>query len=375
MSRAVVIGGGFFGASIAIHLKTKRGFGEVVLIERETQLLGRASFTNQARVHGGYHYLRSFTTAYRSRVNFARFCADFPTAVTTDYQSIYALAARQTKVSPRQVERFCGAIGAPLEPLPDELWPLFDRRRISHGWLTAEKVFDANVLRRELMARLHAAGVQLRLGCHARSIEPDADGVRITLDLDGHTGVLQGDYAFNCTYSNLQHLAGPGAPDFRLMHEIAELVLIEPPVALAGIGVTVMDGPFFSTLPFPARGLHSLSHVRYTPHFDWTDHGETDPADRLTSYERGSSVDWMLRDASRYMPALAASRPVETLFEVKTVLLRNAGDDGRPILFERHGAAGRIVSILGGKIDNIYDALDRLDQEDFPCQRLQACAD
>ena len=26
-----------------------------------------------------------------------------------------------------------------------------------------------------------------------------------------------------------------------------------------------MCGPFFSAMPFPARGLHTLSHVRYTP--------------------------------------------------------------------------------------------------------------
>ena len=66
---AVIIGGGFYGAAIAIYLVKQRGFRRVALVEREAALLMRASYNNQARVHNGYHYPRSFTTAYRSRVN------------------------------------------------------------------------------------------------------------------------------------------------------------------------------------------------------------------------------------------------------------------------------------------------------------------
>ena len=47
------------------------------------------------------------------------------------------------------------------------------------------------------------------------------------------------------------------------------------------------------------------------------------------------------------------------------MLVKNEGDDGRPILFERHEALPGCYSVLGGKIDNIYDALERLDAERF----------
>ena len=53
---AVVIGGGFYGASIAIYLAKNRGLKKVVLVEKEKKLLTRASYNNQARVHNGYHY-------------------------------------------------------------------------------------------------------------------------------------------------------------------------------------------------------------------------------------------------------------------------------------------------------------------------------
>ena len=46
---------------------------------------------------------------------------------------------------------------------------------------------------------------------------------------------------------------------------------------------------------------------------------------------------------------------------MKTVLVRNEGDDGRPILFEVDVNEPRIVSMLGSKIDNIYDAFTAID--------------
>jgi hypothetical protein len=95
------------------------------------------------------------------------------------------------------------------------------------------------------------------------------------------------------------------------------------------------------------------------------DQAGVDPYQRLVSYHRETRVDRMVRDAVRYMPAIADAKYVESLFEVKTVLVKNEGDDGRPILFERHTLLPNCYSILGGKIDNIYDALEKLDAELF----------
>ena len=63
------------------------------------------------------------------------------------------------------------------------------------------------------------------------------------------------------------------------------------------------------------------------------------------------------------MPSISRVRRSDSLFEIKTVLQKNEGDDGRPILFERHADLPGCYSMLGGKIDNIYDALQKLDDE------------
>ncbi|MFC4625487.1 hypothetical protein ACFO1V_09675 [Daeguia caeni] len=134
---------------------------------------------------------------------------------------------------------------------------------------------------------------------------------------------------------------------------------------MKNIGITVMDGPFFSLMPFPAREIHTLSHVRYTPHFSWNDARDENPYRKLADYDRKTRVDRMIRDAARYLPVLLEARYIDSLFEVKTVLVKNEGDDGRPILFERHASLPGCFSVLGGKIDNIYDVIEKLDGEEF----------
>ena len=146
-----------------------------------------------------------------------------------------------------------------------------------------------------------------------------------------------------------------------MKHEITEMALMQPPPELKKLGVTVMDGPFFSMMPFPARNLHTLSHVRYTPHVHWFDQQGIDPYQRMHDYDRASRVDRMVRDVTRYMPAIEGAKYIESLFEIKTVLVKNEGDDGRPILFEKHPELPGCFSVLGGKIDNIYDILEMID--------------
>lgn len=363
----MVIGGGFYGACIALHLKRDRGLAHVCVVERSDRLLSRASYTNQARVHRGYHYPRSFITASRSQANFRRFVADYPEAVRSDFLKLYAIARRNSKVSARQFVRFCAAVGAPLQEAPDEWSRLFNPQLIEAVFVTEEYAFDALALGRRMREDLSRAGVVVRLGCEAIAIGADGDGaidVEIESERDGRF-VSPARNVFNCTYSGLdRHRARAARGATALKHEVTEMALVEAPPPLAGVGVTVMDGPFFSMMPFPSRGLHSLSHVRYTPHRELSEAAEQREPDRaLAAYARRSRVDMMLRDVARYLPVAAEARHVDSLFEIKTVLVKNENDDGRPILFERHAALPRCYSILGAKMDNIYDVLERLRSE------------
>jgi glycine/D-amino acid oxidase-like deaminating enzyme len=271
---AIVIGGGFYGSVIAVYLARQRGLRHIALIEREPALLSRASYNNQARVHNGYHYPRSFTTAYRSRVNLPRFVRQWPEAVKQDFTKLYAIARQNSKVTARQFERFCREIGARLQPATPTLRALFEPHLIEDVFMVEEYAFDATRLANWAERELQACGVRIRYETQATAIFRGANGtLQVTTETNrGVRESLSCRYLFNCTYSGLNQFQG----DFSrtrtgLKQEIAEIALVRMPSPLQGLGITVMDGPFFSLMPFPSRGLHSLSHVRYTPHLHWDD--------------------------------------------------------------------------------------------------------
>ncbi|MFJ4494120.1 NAD(P)/FAD-dependent oxidoreductase [Pseudomonas atacamensis] len=364
----VVIGGGFYGAAIAVYLARQRGLKHVVLVEQEARLMSRASYNNQARVHNGFHYPRSFTTAYRSRINLPRFVRDWSAAVKVDFTKLYAIARRNSKCTARQFERFCRDIGGAIEPADAGLRALFEPRLIEEVFLVEEHAFDTTKLAAWAERELAESGVQIRYQTCVTAVSRAADDV-LSVTMRRPNGVLEqvcSRYVFNCSYSGLNQLSGdfPGV-SVGLKQEITEMALMQMPSVLNDLGITVMDGPFFSMMPFPARGLHTLSHVRYTPHLHWNDQQGLDPYHKLAQYDRISRVDRMVRDVGRYIPAMLDARYVESLFEVKTVLVKNESDDGRPILFEKHAELPGCYSVLGGKIDNIYDVLERLDSLAF----------
>lgn len=355
---AVVLGGGFFGCSIACYLKPR--MESVLVVEQEDQLFRHASYANQARIHNGYHYPRSLHTAYRSRMNFQSFVHDFPECVVSSFTKLYCVSRGQSKVTARHYERFCNIIGAVWKPARNQYVKLFNPRLIEAVYEVTEYAFDSCILRDSLHRKLEGAGVVVRLNSRVERVEMRDPTSRVFLS-DG--GEVETKYLFNCTYAGLKHIPGLSSHCQTLLkQEIAEIALIEPPEEIRNLGITVMCGPFFSTMPFPPRSLHTLSHVRYTPHCSWIDSGagSPDPYEVMKGYSKKTKVHHMLKDAQRYLPSLSRARMVDSLFEIKTLLVRNEIDDGRPILMERSESVNTVYSIMGGKIDNIYDVIHRL---------------
>ena len=150
-------------------------------------------------------------------------------------------------------------------------------------------------------------------------------------------------------------------PILNLKHEITEMSLIELPDELKNFSITIMDGPFFSIMPFPSRGLNTFSHVRYTPHGSWMDkENYHNGYEILKDYEKKSNFRYMINDAKRYIPLLKDVVYKDSIYEVKTVQVKNESDDGRPILFTKDYEIKNFSNIMGGKIDNIYEILDTI---------------
>jgi glycine/D-amino acid oxidase-like deaminating enzyme len=356
---SIIVGGGFYGARLARMLR-ERG-GRVLLVERESRLLGRASLRNQARVHNGYHYPRSILTSLRSRLNYARFLTEYADCVDESFTHYYAIA-RGSKVTASQFAEFCRRIGAPLSAAPAKVARLFASARIESVFEVRECAFDAVKLRDRMTRELEQAGVEVMLKTEAVRISARGSQTRVTLKTADEEFDVDSSLILNATYSRLNHLlANSNAATIPAKHELTEMALIEPPPELNGAAVTVMDGPYFSMMPYPSRGLFTLSHVRYTPHCSWHDW----PGEAITTVDdprrgRTSRHVHMVRDAERYLPAMRSSRYVDSLWEVKTLMPRSEQDDSRPILLRRSDEHPACLTVLGAKIDSVYDVEETL---------------
>lgn len=98
-------------------------------------------------------------------------------------------------------------------------------------------------------------------------------------------------FVLNAAYAGTnQILHMLGGEKFGIKYELCEIILCTVNDNFKNIGFTVMDGPFFSIMPFGKTGYHSLTSVTFTPHT--TSHAEL-PA--FACQERSGGVCTMFR--------------------------------------------------------------------------------
>lgn len=359
---AVVIGGGFFGCKLALYLKEQ--LDRVVILEQESDLLQKASYANQARVHNGYHYPRSLLTAWRSHANFPRFVREYRDCIDSSFEKYYAIAKLGSKVNVRQFQLFCQRVDIPLKVADSKIQQLFNPKAIEGVFQTQEYAFDAVKLKERIWHELKRAKIQVALNSLAVRVRENGDRA-LWVDYSTNTTKLKlkTRYVFNCTYSSLARILKQSRlPTIPLKYELSEMALVEVPPWLKDLGITVMCGPFFSIMPFPARGLHTLSHVRYTPHYYWQETPDlsSQAHEAYSQIAKKTNYPFAIRDAARYLPSIRECQYVDSLWAVKTVLPQSEMDDSRPILFQKNSKFNHLYSVLGGKIDNIYDLPEEL---------------
>ena len=334
----------------------------------------RATYHNQARVHNGYHYPRSVLTALRSRVSFPRFVQDFPDCIDSDYDSYYMVGRPLGKVTAYQFRRFCERIGAYICNAPECVSQLTNSQYIEACYTTREFAFDAVKLREAMLARITGLPIRLHLHTEITRVEQRRNELLVYYrnTVTDEDGTVSASHVFNCTYSRINFLNSMSGLDLiPLKHEMTEMCLVDVPEKIRHMGITVMCGPFFSVMPFPSvihdgHVVHSFSHVRYTPHYEWQDTDSStyiDAHKRFEKDEKNSAWAYMRRDAARYIPCLNECEYLDSLWEVKTVLPCSEIDDSRPILCRfNHGLPG-FHCVMGGKIDNVYDAIAAIQAE------------
>lgn len=364
----IIIGAGMFGL-YAAKLLGSAGLKTVVL-EADSDAMLRASYVNQARVHNGYHYPRSMATANQAGQYFGRFSEEFGDCINRSFTKIYATSRNFSWTNAAEFRAFCSAAGIPCEQI--DPGKFFNDGVTDGAFLTEEYSFDADLIRTKLMNELSSMpSVDVLFRHRVSGIA--RNGSHFTVESCGEK--FESDFILNATYASANEiLSMAGFEPLPTKYELCEIIVGRPTGELGPYGITVMDGPFFSVMPFGCTGYHSLTSVCFTPH--------STSYDTLPTLECQSRRDDCFpgclqncdicpekpRTAYHYMHGLMKKylkdeydiEYVRSHFALKMILKTSEIDDSRPTVILESSGEPRFITVLSGKINTIYDLAEVL---------------
>lgn len=367
----IIIGAGLYGL-YAAKFCGERG-DKVLVLEYDKAPFERATYINQARVHMGYHYPRSLTTAVKSAGYFKRFVEDFGFCIHDKFDQVYATSDKFSWTNARQFMDFCKAAGIRCDEVAPSRY--FKQGMCDGAFMTEEYTYDAKILQKyyeEELGKLESVTI-----CYEARIE------KIIKSGDSFSVWLAGDvcveapFVLNATYASVNQVIdkveGIDKEFFNIKYELCEIILCEPSETLKGTGITVMDGPFFSIMPFGKTGLHSLTSVTFTPHVTSYDKVPSFGCQKgveagehactkgnlgncnLCPHKPESAWPYMSHLADKYMREEFGYTYKESLYSMKPILKSSEVDDSRPTAIRVMSEGPTFISVLSGKINTVYD--------------------
>ena len=366
----IIIGAGLYGLYSALFF-AKRG-NRVLVLEKDPAPFMRATYINQARVHQGYHYPRSLSTAIKSAYYFERFNKDFDFCIHREFEKVYATSAKYSWSDREQFMDFCKAAKIPCQ----ELHPgqFFKDDMCDGVFLTREYTYDAMILRDYFVQELSKyTNVTIQYNCDIESINKDNKEYFVNYKFPKKGGVsASAPFLLNATYASTNQIQNLlGFDGFKIKYELCEIILCNVNERLKPYGITVMDGPFFSIMPFGKTPYHSLTSVTFTPHV--TSIGQKLPQFDCQNKSGGycsqaqlgncnecpakpvSAYPYMSNLARKYLKDEYGFDYVSSLFSMKPILVASEIDDSRPTVIKVHSERPTFVSVLSGKINTVYD--------------------
>lgn len=361
----LILGAGLYGLYAAL-LCGMRG-ERVCVLEYDGGPFSRATYINQARIHMGYHYPRSYATAKKSADYFERFCTEFGFCIHSDFQQIYATSSSFSWTNADQFRRFCAAAGIMCEDLDPKKY--FKEGMVDGVFLTREYTYDAQKLKAHFLGEIEKLpNVKLSYGARIESAARVDERYKVSLT-SGESYLTP--FLLNATYASINQVATKLSFDpFRIKYELCEMIICEAGDRLKGIGITVMDGPFFSVMPFGMTGAHSLTSVTFTPHKTSYDALPTfdcqaSSAGLCSPRQLGNCNDCPAKPNTAwvYMSSMARKYLKDeydfsykgSLYSMKPILKASELDDSRPTVIRRHSDNPTFISVLSGKINTVYD--------------------
>jgi hypothetical protein len=325
-AKIAVAGAGIYGATTAIRLAEQ---GHHVQLFDPLGVLRAASAINQYRVHAGYHYPRSAETISEIAEARAEFTQVFADAIVSNSLHYYAISKENSLTAPDLYESVMNKHGLPLKACRPG-WMNFDF--IDRCYEVEENIYDPDVLRSLVEARLKAQGIRLQQR-------------EFTMEMRSEY-----DFVVLATYG-----LGPSRGFFKTAkYQVAEKMLIELPPHLRGVALVVVDGPFTAFDPYGSSSRSLFGSAKNTNHWTTTNANAPipEPYAGVLNKPDFESVPFtrfaaMRADCCLSVPAAKDAVYLGSRFTIRVV--EDNPEHDRRILHVREGAPGEI-HIFSGKV-------------------------
>ena len=335
--KVLVVGGGIFGTTASVALATS-GFN-VTLHEELDSVMKCASDINQYRLHRGYHYPRSKSTAQECLDGLKSFKRKYGDSVVNgNVNHFYAISSRDSMVSKEEYLKFLDEMG--LEYNINEPFNGTDLT-VEVG----EELFDSEKLRVQVTQKMKGAGVNVVLNKH--TTEEDFDDY---------------DYVVIATYAKINELLDE---PIQYQYEVVEKPVVKLPEQYKNKSVVVMDGPFMCLDPYK-DGYHVLGHVEHAIHS--TNVGDYPMVlnKHIVEYLNNgvihnphvTKINKFIEAGMEFFEDFDKLEHIGSMFTIRTVLPYRDEDDARPTIVNQ--VAHNVYTIFSGKIGTCVEAANKL---------------
>jgi len=343
----VVIGCGIFGAEIALKASSM-GLSVKVFEAKEDILLG-ASMNNQNRLHLGFHYPRDIETGIQSIRGFDAFKKKYKKCIQSNFLNTYFIANNNSYTDIDEYLTFCRELGVPFENIDSIDLPI-SLQGVGRGISCDEVVYDCEILRDIIKKNIKKHGINISLKSRVEEIRKINNffTLKISSGLE-----VDADVVINATYGASNYLAeqlGIFVPESQ--YEYTAVPIIE--LDIAKIGITIMDGPFLTILPFGKTNKFLLYHVNLSVidsdvsnklNLEWLSK-ETSP---LSKIDKQKYFSTMIDQCKNFIPALKNAKLIDFLEGPRMVLPKKGDSDARPSLITN---TNDYIEVFSGKIDH-----------------------
>ena len=343
----VVVGAGIFGIEIALQA-IENGL-DVKIIDAKEDILMGASMNNQNRLHLGFHYPRDIDTALQSIRGFSSFKLKYKECIQDNFLNTYFIASDNTKTTFDDYIKFCDNLNLQYRIISHNDLP-FILDNVRGGISCNEVVYDCEILRNLVRKKI----IKNKISFSFKSRVEKINKVNGIFNLKTSSNEeFYSDIVVNATYGSSNYLSaqlGIDIPD--RLYEYTAVPIID--LDIPKIGLTIMDGPFFTVLPYGKTNKFLLYHVDLSVikseinsslNLSWLNKA-TSP---FAMINKKNYFTLMIKECSKFMPILNKSKLINYLEGPRMVLPKIDYSDARPSLISENDD---YFDVFSGKIDH-----------------------